>query len=207
MDGPREPGGELPREVYVRRRIVAGLGLLLVLVVLYFLIASPGGGDGDTDPGSTSSPAATESTEPTSSPLADASRACTSADVLLTLTPTPFKLSGGALPTFDVSIKQQGSSPCKLDTEAENTHFVVWSGGEGNRDIYFDTAYCDADNTITPRQMVLQPGAEEKMTLTWGRTRVGEGCTQGAAASPGFYWAQVVLQGIESEPAQFQIES
>jgi|GEM_PF-803659 len=212
MDGLREPAGDLPPEVYLRRRIVAGLGLVLVLVVLYFLVSSPGGSKDDkgapTGGATTSTTTApTVSPDATAAPNVDASRACTAADVLLTVTPTPFKVTGGSLPAFDVSIKQQGSSPCLLDTTADGTHFVVWSGGESNRDIYFDTAYCEADTTITSRQMVLQPGVEESMALTWNRNRVGEGCTLGSAASPGYYWAQLTVQGIEAEAAQFQIES
>lgn len=211
MDGLREPAGNLPPEVYLRRRIVAGLGLVLVLVVLYFLISSPGGSKDDdaaaATTGATTSAAPTVSADASAPPSVDAARACTAADVLLTVTPTPFKVTNGSLPTFNVSIKHEGTSPCLLDTTATGTNFLVWSGGESNRDIYFDTAYCEADTTITSRQMVLQPGGEESMALTWNRNRVGEGCTLGAAAAPGFYWAKLTVQGIEAEPAQFQIES
>jgi hypothetical protein len=212
MDGLREPAGNLPPEVYLRRRIVAGLGFVLVLVVLYFLVSSPGGSKDDkgspaTGATTAASDAPTVSPGATAAPDVDAARACTAADGLLTVTPTPFKVTGGALPTFNVSIKQQGSSPCLLDTTADGTNFMVWSGGESNRDIYFDTAYCETDTTITSRQMVLQPGVEESLALTWNRNRVGEGCTLGSAAAPGFYWAKLTVQGIESEPAQFQIES
>ncbi len=212
MDGLREPAGNLPPEVYLRRRIVAGLGLVLVLVVLYFLVSSPGGSKEDKGSPATGSTAAATDTPSASpgastSPDIDAARACTAADVLLTVTPTPFKLTNNSVPTFNVSIKHQGTSPCLLDTTADGTNFMVWSGGDSNRDIYFDTAYCETDTTITSRQMVLQPGVEESMALTWNRTRVGEGCTIGSAAAPGFYWAKLTVQGIEAEKAQFQIES
>ena len=212
MDGLREPAGNLPPEVYLRRRIVAGLGFVLVLVVLYFLVSSPGGSKDDkgspaTGGATTSSEAPTTSPGATAAPDIDAARACTAADVLLTVTPTPFKVTNNGVPTFNVSIKHQGSSPCLLDTTADGTNFMVWSGGDSNRAIYFDTAYCETDTTITSRQMVLQPGVEESMALTWNRTRVGEGCTLGATAAPGYYWAKLTVQGIEAEKSQFQIES
>lgn len=207
MDGLREPMGDLPPEVYVRRRIVAALGVILVVVVLGFLIFSPSGDKKpatSTDKG-TSSVTPPPSVSPSPTPdLADA-RACTSADVLLTVTPTPFTVPAGSPATFDVSIKQQGSAPCLLDTDADGTSLVVWSGGESNRDMYFDSTYCEADTTITSRQMLLQPGAEEKMSLAWGRNRIGEGCTEGASAGPGFYWAKLTVAGVEAEAAQFEL--
>jgi hypothetical protein len=133
------------------------------------------------------------------------SRACTAADVQLTVTPNPFNFTGGKLPLFDVSIKNIGSSPCLLDTAATGSEFTVWSGGESNKDMYFSTAYCPTDGTITARELLLAAGAEEPFSLTWSRQRVGEGCTTGNAPTAGYYWAQLTLQGIASEPTQFQL--
>lgn len=205
MADSREPGGALPREIYMRRRIVAGIGLVLVLVIAYFLIFSPSGDGDDAATDTTTTPAPTVSSDPTTSAApVDASRACTDADVQLTLTPNPFEVAAGGVPSFDVAIQQVGASPCSLNTDADSS-LVVWSGGESNRDIYFDSTYCESDATITSRQMVLDTGAAESLTASWNRIRVGEGCTQGASAGEGYYWAQVTLQGIASEPAQFHI--
>lgn len=209
MSGLREPAGGLPPEVYWRRRIVAAIGLVIALVVIFLLVSSPGGGDDKKDtPATSETPNSTAAANPTSSPDAtDVSRACTSADVQLTLTPNPLKVAAGAMPVFDVAIKNSGGAPCLLDTAAEGTEFVVWSGGESNKDIYYSTAYCPDDATITARQLLLQSGAEEPYSVTWSRERKGEGCVTGGAPGAGFYWAQLTIQGVASEPAQFELSA
>ena len=209
MSGLREPAGGLPPEVYWRRRIVAVIGLVIALVVLYLLVVSPGGGSGKKDNSAApETQAATVSPNPTVSPGAvDASRACTSADVQLTLTPNPLKVAPGALPVFNVAIKNSGATPCLLDTAAAGTEFVVWSGGEANKDIYYSTTYCPDDATITERQLLLQSGAEEPYSVTWSRERKGEGCSAGGAPGAGFYWAQLTIQGVASEPVQFELSA
>jgi hypothetical protein len=205
MDGLREPVGGQPPEVYWRRRIVAIVGAVLLLVVLYFLLFSPGGGDSSAAPATTPDPAATA--DPTAEATAgtDVSRPCTAADVTITTTPNPFSFAAGALPVFDVSLTQSGATPCLLDTSTANTEFVVWSGGESNKDIYYSTSYCPDDATITERTMILQPGADEPFQVTWSRQRVGSDCTPGSDPGPGFYWAQLTIQGVASEPTQFEL--
>ena len=204
MDGLREPVGGQSPEVYWRRRIVAIVGAVLLLVVLYFLVSSPGG---DADPADdvTNSPAVTTSPDPTETVDAAASRACTSADVTVTVAPNPFSVAGGALPVFDVTLTQVGSTPCLVDTAATDTEFAVWSGGESNKDIYFSSTYCADDPTVTAREFLLQPGGEESLNVTWSRQRIGEGCVTGADPGAGFYWAQLTVQGIASEPTQFEL--
>ena len=205
MDGLRDPVGGKSPEIYWRRRIVAAIGVVLVIVVIYFLASSPGGKTTDAK-GATTPPPATSadpSADPSAQPSGDVSRACTAADVTLTVTPNPFEFAAGALPVFDVAIKN-ATAPCLLDTASTDTSLVIWSGGESNKDIYFSSAYCPDDGTITSRQLLLQAGAEEPFSLTWSRQRKGEGCSTGNAPGEGFYWAQVTIQGIASEPAQFQ---
>jgi hypothetical protein len=206
MDGLREPVGAQPPEVYWRRRIVTVVGVVLLLVVVYFLVSSPGGGDSTAKPAVTPDPAVTTDSTTGAPAEIDVSRPCTAADVTLTTSPNPFSFATGALPIFDVSITQSGTTPCMLDTSAPDTEFVVWSGGESNKDIYYSTAYCPDDATINARTMILEPGDDEPFQVTWSRQRVGADCTPGADPDPGFYWAQLTIQGIASEPAQFQLE-
>ncbi len=206
MDGLREPVGGNPPEVYWRRRIVAIVGAVLLLVVVYFLVSSPGGGDSTATTDTTPDPTVTPDPTAGATGGVDVSRACTSADVTLTVSPNPFTFSADSLPVFDVSVNQDGATPCLLDTSTADSQFVVWSGGESNTDIYYSTEYCADDATITPRTMILQPGADEPFQVTWSRQRVGPDCTPGDEPTAGYYWAQLTIQGIESEPAQFQLE-
>lgn len=206
MGGLRDPVGGKPQEIYWRRRIVAAIGVVLILVVIYFLVSSPGGKKAGAAASVSTPPAATanSSADPIALPSGDVSRPCTAADVKLTVTPNPFTFAAGALPVFDVAIKN-GATPCLLDTAATGTDFMIWSGGESNKDIYFSSTYCPDDGTITARQLLLQAGAEEPLSLTWSRQRKGEGCSTGDAPAGGFYWAQLTVQGIASEPAQFEL--
>ena len=209
MDGLRDPMGGKPPEIYWRRRIVAAIGVVLVLVVIYFLASSPGGKTDGASKSDTPAPTVSPNTsaDPSALPSGDVSRPCASTDVKLTVTPNPFKIAAGALPSFDVAIKNSGATPCLLDTAATGTEFSVWSGGESNKDIYFSSSYCPDDGTITGRQLLLQAGAEEPFNVTWSRQRKGEGCSSGGAPADGFYWAQLTIQGIASEPAQFELAS
>lgn len=204
MDGLREPIGPEAGEVYWRRRIVALTLVVLALVVAYFLIVSPGGDTTKDSPSTT--PAPTVSAAP-SAQADDLSRACTADDVTLTATPNPFTFGAGALPVIEVSVTHTGATPCVISTGGADSGLEVWSGGESNKDVYFSTAYCPEDGTITDRQLLLQQGATELFQVTWNRQRVGEGCTTGATPGDGFYWAQVTLQGIAAEPAQFELTS
>ncbi len=210
MDGLREPVGAQPPEVYWRRRVVAIVGAVLLVIVVYFLVFSPGGGTPEGTP--LKSPDPTTNTAITTGPAAGATadanvtRACTTSDVTITATPNPFSFASGTLPVFDVSLTQSGTTPCLLDTGAADTEFVVWSGGENNKDIYYSTTYCPDDSTIAPRRLILQPGDDEPLQVTWSRQRVGTGCTPGSDPAAGYYWAQLTIQGIASEPAQFQLE-
>ncbi len=205
MDGLREPVGGNPSEVYWRRRIVAIVGAVLLLVVVYFLAVSPGGGDSNAAPSTTPDPNVTGNPTAGATAGTDASRPCTASDVTITATPNAFSFGDGALPMFDVALTQSGATPCLLDTSAADTEFVVWSGGESNKDIYYSTAYCPEDATIAPRTMILQPGDEEPFQVTWSRQRVGADCTPGDDPDAGFYWAQLTIQGVESEPTQFEL--
>jgi len=191
--------------VYWRRRIVAATGVALLLVVIFFLATSPGGSGDGSSTSTSDSPAPTVSADAAAETVTGA--ACAAADVQLTLTPNPLNFAAGALPTFDVAIKNSGATACTLDTTADGTEFAIWSGGESNKDVYFSTAYCADDATVSDLQWLLDTGAQESMKLTWSRQRTGEGCTIGDAPADGFYWAQVTIQGISSDPAQFQLSS
>lgn len=209
MDGVRTPVGELPGDVYWRRRLVAIAGVILLIVVVYFLIVSPGGGNEDAvvDPSATPTP--TTSAAPTPDAEVTDAVACGPDDVSLSVAPTPFAFGAGSLPVFDVTIEQTGSSPCLLDTDASGTSFAVWSGTTDNRDYYFTTTHCATDPTIASRQFLLQPGDTEMFQVTWSRQRSAEGCQTLTDSPPGegFYWAELAVQGITAEAAQFQLTS
>lgn len=201
MDGLRPVGGQ-PPEVYWRRRIVAAMGLVLTLVVIYFLASSPGGDKDKTGTKTTNSAAPIVSTTPSGGPSADASRPCAAADVTLTVTPNPKNFASGSLPVFDVDIKQVGATPCLLDTAATGTELKITSGS----DRIFSSLDCPADATINARKFVLSAGASETFQVTWKRQRSAPECTTvEAAPKAGTYHALLSVQGIAAADATFTL--
>lgn len=205
MTAPRESQGPVPARVFWVRRLTALVALVLVVVVAYFLITSPGGSKDDdkkpSDPATSPAPDANESPAPQA---AGDARACTSADVAVTVTPEPFTVTAPALPVFNVAIKNSSATPCLVDTSKDSS-MVISSGPSDKREIYYSTAFCPADTTIEPRQYLLDAGVEESFKLSWNRTRVGDGCTQGSAPGAGFYWMALTIQGVTAKDAQFEL--
>ncbi len=205
MDGLRNPVGELPPEVYWRRRIVIGAALVIVIAVLWVLITSPRGDDKGSATGPSTSPNVTTSVDVSSSPgvTLDVDRACTDVDVAVTAAASSSTFAAGALPVFNVTVTMTGLSPCKLSVTPENSSLAIRSGS----DRIFNSTDCPADATVTQREFILQPGMEDQaFQLTWNRKRSAEGCTT-VTAEPraGTYRATVTLQGIAAEEAVFNL--
>ena len=64
----RDPVGPLPPNVYWRRRLIVGLGLLALIIIILLIVFRPGGDDGAT-PGP-DAPSTTEPTDSTAEPTA-----------------------------------------------------------------------------------------------------------------------------------------
>jgi len=205
MDGLRNPVGDLPPEVYWRRRIVIGAGAVILIAILWFLITSPRGGDEKAGPGTSPTPHPSLSIGVSPSPGAtvDVARACTTTDVGVSAVAVGSPFAAGTLPVFDVTVTMNGTTPCKLTVDPENSLLSVRSGN----DRIFNSQDCAADPTITTREFILQPGADTQVfELTWNRQRSAEGCvTVNATPREGTYRATVTLQGIASEEAVFQL--
>lgn len=205
MDGVRKPVGDLPPEVYWRRRILIISVVLLIGVVIWFLVTSPRGtdaGSGMVTPDVTLSPEVTSSLSPGTT--LDASRPCEDADVTITTTPNPTVFAAGALPVFDVTISMDGFTPCKLTASAETSELLITSGS----DRIYSSTDCPNDATINTREFILQPESpDEVFQATWNRQRSTPECgTATTSPGPGYYWAAVTIQGIAAEPAQFELQ-
>lgn len=202
MDGVRHPVGRQSANVYWRRRLVVLLGLILVVVVAWFLITSPSG-DGSEEPvaDSSVSPGAT-TTADAAADGGDPSRACGVDDVEITVTPNPFNVTLGSIPAFDVSIAHVGSSSCLLSTGGTDSELLITSG---STQIY-TTADCPSNSPINERDFLLSGDTTESFSVNWnGQWSAPECGTSTNSTQAGYYWATLTLQGIEAEPAQFQL--
>lgn len=198
MEGLRTPVGDLPPEVYWRRRLTVVGGVVLVLVVVWFLATSPSGETDDPTADPTPSPSVT----PDASMPPSQAQACTGDDVSVTLVANPRTFPEGALPTFEATIEHLGGAPCALNTAASTSDLYIRSGPD---DIFY-ASHCPAQSPINEREFILSGGTTENFDVSWNRQRSAEDCaTNTGDVRPGFYLATLTLQGISSDEAQFEL--
>jgi hypothetical protein len=212
VEGLKRPVGDLPPEVYWRRRLVAGAFAVLALLVLYYLVRSLfASGDGteaapSTSTSTTVSSTATVDVASTPGSTVDLSsvRACGAADVTIILTATTHDWAGSTEPTFDGTVSQVASTPCVLDTSDEKAELLVTSGNVRQ----WSNLDCDSGALLAPKEILLDPGETAVVSVTWPRVRSADGCPTGLPApGPGTYRATLTVQGIESDQAVFALRN
>jgi len=200
MDGLRHPVGAEPSEVYWKRRLAVVIAIAVVALMIWLVISSLGSPSPASTLSHTPSDSMTPAVNPTSAEALN--RPCTSADVALAIGANPSVVPAPGKPSFDITIEQIGDSPCKLDTAADGTELLIMSGS----DRIFSSTDCPDDATFKPQALLLQPGAQEGLTLSWDRTRSAAGCTTvSATPKPGTYKATLTIQGITAEVAIFNL--
>jgi len=204
MEGLRKPVGDQPPEVYWKRRLIAGVSAAAILVLLVWVVTSAlTSGSEEPSPGSSVESSVESSGSTAQSADTSASRACAASDVVITTTANPTAVAAGALPVFDATVTQDGPSACKLDTDADGTELLITSG----EDRIYSSADCPDDETIASKQLILEPGSSEDLSVTWSRQRSAPECTTVTAEpGPGTYKASLAIQGIQSEVATFTLE-
>ena len=206
---PRRPSPA----VYRRRRLVAGLLAVLLLVGLGFAVAgvvralSPeeaSGTEQATVPGPTLSPlagpatpppaAATESAEPSGS-------LCPSESVKVAASTDAPVYPAGTTPVLTLTVTNTGSTACEINVGTTQMEFVVASGS----DRIFSSLDCqDGAQDFIKK---VEPGASETANFPWERNRSAPGCAAVASnPNPGYYMFTARLGNISSENAVFQLE-
>ncbi|TFB59131.1 hypothetical protein [Cryobacterium sp. Sr3] len=207
MSTIKHPVGPQSSKVYWRRRLVVGLGLLIVLALLILVISSivrPAAGTGVPD--STPAPAAEAAGAEVSAsdPAADPA-ACDPASVQIEATTDAVSYEPGAQPMLSLSVTNIGDVPCVLNAGTATQVFTVSSG----TDVYWTSTDCqqepgDADVSLQPGEPVSSDEA-----IAWDRTRsnpdtCGEASRDAAPAGGAAYNLTVSVDGIESvNPKQF----
>ena len=192
----------LPARVYwVRRLVVLGIPLLLILLVVW-LVAGRGSGDDPTPAAQTSStPAAETDVEPSTTPTTDHGGVadCAPAELVLAMTPDATSYAPGVPATFTVSITNTGTEPCLVDAGEAQREIVITSGADrvwSNRD-------CIAAGTES-RTLLLPGGGVDATPFAWNQVRSAEGCPAGLPTpGAGTYSAQLNLAGASAPPAVF----
>lgn len=200
------PRGPLPARVYwVRRAVVLGIPLLVVVVVVW-LVAGRGSDDGTSGAEPSASvtseaPAAAEGEQPADESTAGVT-ACPAESLAVTITATGPSFPEGTDPTFDLTITNNGTVPCLVDAGTSQSEVVIVSGS----DRIWSSRDCAAADAVN-QQLLIDSGKSHQQQLAWDRTRSVEGCAPGQPEpNPGTYSATLTVQGAASQPTVFGLE-
>jgi hypothetical protein len=201
----KNPVGPQSSSVYWRRRLIVGLGALVVILVIVLIVVRPGAGGSDTDPSSASetSPAATDDPAEgadgatTEAPPAVAEGVCDPADISVVAKTDATTYAEGVSPMLSLSVTNSGDTACLMNVGSDVQEYRITSGEEQ----IWSSKDCQTDPVAL--QQELQPGVPVDSTpFAWDRTRSDAAAcdaerTQvtGAGAS---YHLSVTIDGVES---------
>ena len=207
--GAQQPTPRLPARVYwVRRLVVLGIPLLVVVLAVARLTAR---GDGGTpspaaQTTTTAASAVVAGTAPSTPPASTAPTTeaggvpdCGAAELTLAMAPTAESFGPGAPATFNVTITNKGSVTCLVDAGEASREILITSGA----DRVWDNRDCIVAGTET-RDLLLPGGGADATQLAWDKVRSAPGCPANLPApGAGTYSAQFTLAGAAAPPAVF----
>jgi hypothetical protein len=199
----RTPVGPQPSNVYFRRRLVVGLGLLAVIVIILMIIFAPRG-DGST--GSSSNPAGGSSAatpNPSGSAGAAAAiTACAEGTVTVTAVTDADSYAAGVLPQLSLTITNNGAVACTFNAGSDVQQYRITSGS--------DQIWNSVDCQTEPVAAVVELAAAETMSTTpipWDRTRSDpstcDDTRSPVAAGGATYRVAVIVDEVESAEVPF----
>ncbi|MBO0896810.1 hypothetical protein [Arthrobacter sunyaminii] len=211
--------------VYRRRRIVAGILVLLVLIGLVAGISAAVNmlrGDDSasatetteeaTLPGPDSqqpgaAPAGTAApTPPAASPAATASATaapalCPPASVGVSATTDALSYTAGVAPMLTMTVTNTGAEACDVNVGTSQMEFIITSGS----DRIFSSADCQQAGEDLFK--TIKPNTVETAKFSWDRQRSAPGCSEVASnPNPGTYSFTARLGNISSERTTFELE-
>ncbi len=161
MSTIRNPVGPLPPEVYWRRRLVVGLGVLAVIVIIVLIIVRPGTGEPADQP--TPEPQSSESAEPGA---ADEIGPCTADQVEVTPVTDATSYTADQQPLLSLTLLNTSSVACTMQAGSDVQSYVITSGSDR---IWAST---DCQQPGVPAEITLEPGvAVPTAPFAWSRTR------------------------------------
>lgn len=216
--------------VYRRRRIVAGVVALLVVIGLITgitAVAKMLGGDeaaasdsaeatipgpNTTTPGAepaatapAAKPSASASAEPNASPkpgeTGTAAALCPTEAVQVSATTDALSYSTGANPVLTMTITNNGAEPCDVNVGTSQMEFIITSGS----DRIFSSADCQQASEDLLK--TVKPKSVETAKFSWERQRSAPGCAEVPSnPNPGTYMFSARLGGVISESTVFDLE-
>lgn len=217
----RKSGRPPLRPVYRRRRLIAGLVLLLVLAVAFggFVALSSamsgGQGGGPSSGGQPSGAAAPESQptasasgspaatgDPSASPTATSGDGCEQNLVAVTAATDKQVYAAGDKPLLSLTVTNNNKVPCEVNIGTSQMEYMITSGS----DRIFSSKDCQAESTDLMK--TIAPGKSETANFPWQRNRTVQGC-EPVEAKPGaggaYYVFTARLASKTSPKAVFQL--
>ncbi|MGV8970570.1 MAG: hypothetical protein ACOH1J_08980 [Microbacteriaceae bacterium] len=200
----KNPVGPQPSNVYWRRRLVVGLGLLAVIVIILLIVFAPRSTDPTPVPtgtGSSGSPAAQDQEDPNAQ-----AQACVSGVVTVVATTDKGSYSAGQLPQLSLSITNSGSVACTFNAGSDVQQYLITSGS----DSIWNSTHCQ----LEPVAANVELAAGETISapaIQWDRTRSDpstcEDSRSQVSAGGATYKLQIIVDGVESEVVPFLLNS
>lgn len=183
---PRPPA----RVFWIRRLVVLGLPLLLVVLLVTWWT-----GRDAPDPGA----AAPEPTQTTAPDDGGGVPDCAAAQLALAIAPGAESFPEGVDPTFEVTVTNSGPEPCLVDVGEGQREIVITSG----EDRVWSSRDCTPADAPA-RTLLLVGGQSDVTQLGWPRQRSAPGCA-GDLPVPGAgtYSVTVAAGGAMSPAAVF----
>lgn len=166
MSSVRNPRGPQPAAVYWRRRILALVGLIAVIVCIVLIVSALANGGGGANPTPTPTGTSTTGTDVEPDPDADEGDPCNPAVIRVVAVTDANSYPAGVTPLISMSITNTGSVACTLDVGTTEQRYDIVSGS----DPIWNSADCQTDPTSL--EQVIE--ANETLTTTpfpWDRTR------------------------------------
>ena len=156
MSTLRHPVGPQPPQVYWRRRLVVGLGVLAVIVIIILIVVRPGTGDPATDPGAGADPEVTETDDAETDPDAEGTGGgpapCTADQVVVTPVTDSNSYGPEQQPLLSLTLLNTGAAPCTIEAGSDVQEYVIVSGP----DRIWASTDCQDPGVAAPT--VLEPG-------------------------------------------------
>jgi hypothetical protein len=203
MSTNRNPVGPQPPEVYRRRRLMVGLGLLAVIIVIILIVVRPGAGnEGEPSAGPSASPSASPESEDAAGDETPDDGMCNTDTVTIEAVTDKDAYAAGELPQVSMRLTNVGASACLLDVTPTSQVYEVGSANEP----YWLSSDCQAE--AEPLTVTLEPNVAQSTTpIGWDRTRSlpCEGSDQQVPAADATYYLQVRLGELESAQKTFRL--
>ncbi|WGW10986.1 hypothetical protein LWF01_12845 [Saxibacter everestensis] len=207
MGTSKKTRSQLPHSVYVRRRIVALLILLVILALIVTgvvtLVRGVSGIFAGDEPDVTQQKDPAPEATPAKSQQADAE--CIDASVALSADTDAESYQSSEKPKLSLIVKNTSAVTCTVDVGTAQQEFLIASGADriwSSRDCYDK----DADKESAENVVSFKPGEEKRSELEWNRMRSTEGCKAGQPeAKAGTYTLTTKVGKASSDPVTFSL--